>query len=79
MTSGIAEVSGDGVSVGGRVAFDIGKESWGFTPLFNQGLVRVGRDTTFFSELDLPIRFKQDASELFRVLIHPEPRTDNRR
>ena len=27
----------------------------------------------------LEIRFKQDASELFRVLIHPEPRTDNRR
>ena len=27
----------------------------------------------------LEIRFKQDAPELFRVLIHPEPRTDNRR
>jgi cation diffusion facilitator family transporter len=28
---------------------------------------------------ELEIRFKQEAPELFRVLIHPEPRTDNRR
>jgi divalent metal cation (Fe/Co/Zn/Cd) transporter len=27
----------------------------------------------------LEIRFKQDAPELFRVLLHPEPSTDNRR
>ena len=27
----------------------------------------------------LEIRFKQEAPELFRVLIHPEPKTDNRR
>jgi len=27
----------------------------------------------------LEIRFKQEAPELFRVLIHPEPVTDNRR
>ena len=27
---------------------------------------------------ELEIRFKQDAPELFRVLIHPEPSTDNR-
>jgi cation diffusion facilitator family transporter len=30
-------------------------------------------------QTDLEIRFKQDAPELFRVLIHPEPQTDNRR
>jgi divalent metal cation (Fe/Co/Zn/Cd) transporter len=30
-------------------------------------------------QTDLEIRFKQEAPELFRVLIHPEPRTDNRR
>ena len=29
--------------------------------LFNKGLVQVGKDATFFGELDLPIRFKQDA------------------
>ncbi len=28
---------------------------------------------------ELEIRFKQDSPELFRVLIHPEPSTDNRR
>ena len=28
---------------------------------------------------ELEIRFKQESPELFRVLIHPEPRTDNRR
>ncbi len=30
-------------------------------------------------QTELEIRFKQDAPELFRVLIHPEPMTDNRR
>jgi cation diffusion facilitator family transporter len=30
-------------------------------------------------QTDLEIRFKQDAPEIFRVLIHPEPSTDNRR
>jgi divalent metal cation (Fe/Co/Zn/Cd) transporter len=28
---------------------------------------------------ELETRFKQEAPELFRVLIHPEPSTDNRR
>ena len=30
-------------------------------------------------QTDLEIRFKQDEPEIFRVLIHPEPSTDNRR
>src|SRR5437660_9926049 len=30
-------------------------------------------------QTELEIRFKQDAPELFRVLIHPEPSTDNQR
>jgi cation diffusion facilitator family transporter len=30
-------------------------------------------------QTELEIRFKQNAPELFRVLIHPEPSTDNRR
>jgi len=30
-------------------------------------------------QTELEIRFKQDAPELYRVLIHPEPSTDNRR
>ena len=40
----------------------------------NLSLVRVHDIQT-----DLEIRFKQAAPELFRVLIHPEPSTDNRR
>lgn len=30
-------------------------------------------------QTDLEKRFKQECPDLFRVLIHPEPRTDNRR
>ena len=30
-------------------------------------------------QTELEIRLKQEAPELFRVLIHPEPATDNRR
>ena len=30
-------------------------------------------------QTEMEIRFKQEAPELFRVLIHPEPSTDNRR
>jgi divalent metal cation (Fe/Co/Zn/Cd) transporter len=30
-------------------------------------------------QTELEIRFKQEVPELFRVLIHPEPSTDNRR
>jgi cation diffusion facilitator family transporter len=40
----------------------------------NLSLARVHEIQT-----ELEIRFKQDAPELFRVLIHPEPSTDNRR
>jgi hypothetical protein len=58
---GVAWAIGNGFSVGGRVAFDIGRESWGFTPLFNKGLMQVGKDSTFVAELDLPIRFKDDS------------------
>ena len=57
---GVAWGVGGGYSVGGRVAFDIGSATWGFTPLFNKGLVQVGKDATFFAELDVPIRFKED-------------------
>jgi hypothetical protein len=58
---GVAWGIGNGFSVGGHVAFDIGRESWGFTPLFNRGLVQMRKDTTFFGELDVPIRFKEDS------------------
>jgi len=54
-----------------------------------RGRVYVSCHCTFSDELplsrvhdvqtELEIRFKQAAPELFRVLIHPEPSTDNRR
>jgi len=54
-----------------------------------QGRIYVSCHCTFSDELplarvhevqtELEIRFKQEAPELFRVLIHPEPQTDNRR
>lgn len=54
-----------------------------------RGRIYVSCHCTFSDELplarvheiqtELEIRFKQEAPELFRVLIHPEPQTDNRR
>jgi cation diffusion facilitator family transporter len=54
-----------------------------------RGRIYVSCHCTFSDELalsrvheiqtELEIRFKQEAPELFRVLIHPEPLTDNRR
>ena len=40
----------------------------------NLALARVHEVQT-----ELETRFKQEAPQLLRVLIHPEPRTDNRR
>jgi hypothetical protein len=59
---GVAWGIGGGYSVGGRVAFEVGSATWGFTPLFNKGLVEMGKSAMFFGELDVPIRFKQDAA-----------------
>jgi hypothetical protein len=56
---GIAWNLGGGYSAGTRLAFDIGKESWGFTPLFNRGLFQAPGDTMIFGEVDIPIRFKE--------------------
>jgi len=54
-----------------------------------RGRLYVSCHCTFSDELplsrvhdistELEIRLKQAAPELFRVLIHPEPQTDNRR
>jgi hypothetical protein len=59
---GVAWGIGGGYSLGGRVAFDIGSATWSFTPLFNKGFVQVAKGATFFGELDVPIRFKEDAA-----------------
>ena len=47
-----------GWGAGVRLAFDVGKPSWGFTPILNHGLLKVGRDTTIFAEFVVPIRFQ---------------------
>jgi hypothetical protein len=47
-----------GWGAGLRLAFDVNKPSWGFTPILNHGLLKVGRDSTLFGELVLPIRFQ---------------------
>jgi divalent metal cation (Fe/Co/Zn/Cd) transporter len=54
-----------------------------------RGRLYVSCHCTFSDELplsrvhdistELELQFKQTAPELFRVLIHPEPQTDNRR
>ncbi len=54
-----------------------------------RGRLYVSCHCTFSDELplsrvhdvstELEIRFKQESPEIFRVLIHPEPQTDNRR
>lgn len=47
-----------GWGAGVRLAFDVGRPSWGFTPILNHGLFPVGRDATVFAELVVPVRFQ---------------------
>ena len=56
---------GDGWGAGARVAFDVNKASWGFTPILNHGLLSVGRGGTLFGELVVPIRFQDDGRGVF--------------
>ena len=55
---GVVVGVGDGWGAGVRLAFDVNKPSWGFTPILNHGLLKVGTDSTLFGELVLPIRFQ---------------------
>ena len=52
---------GAGIGAGVRVAFDVNKPSWGFTPILNRGLLQVGKGAALFGEFVLPIRFQEDA------------------
>ena len=47
-----------GWGAGVRMAFDVGRPSWGFTPILNHGLLKVGDGATLFGEFVLPIRFQ---------------------
>jgi hypothetical protein len=55
---GIVGGVGGGWGAGVRMAFDVGGASWGFTPILNHGLLKVGNDATLFGEFVLPIRFQ---------------------
>jgi len=57
---GILKSLGHGLTLGGRVAFDINGASWGFTPLLNKGFP-VGH-VTYFVEAVVPIRFQDDVA-----------------
>src|SRR5919198_5148043 len=58
---GIVGALQGGWGAGVRVAFDVNKPSWGFTPILNHGLLQVGSGGTLFTEFVLPIRFQEDA------------------
>ena len=46
-------------NAGLRMAFDVNRPSWGFTPLLNRRFPLVGNTTTFV-ELVVPVRFQID-------------------
>ena len=48
---------GHRIGAGVRMAFDVSRASWGFTPLVNRSF-RLGGDTAVFGELVVPIRFQ---------------------
>ena len=49
----------DRLSAGVRMAFDVNRPSWGFTPLINRRFPLTG-STSIFAELVVPIRFQID-------------------
>ena len=55
---GIIGNFGNGWGAGMRVAFDVNEPSWGFTPILNHRLFKVGKDATVFGEFVVPIRFQ---------------------
>jgi hypothetical protein len=56
---------GNGWGAGARLAFDVNHASWGFTPILNHGLLKVGTGSTLFGEIVVPIRFQDNGSGMF--------------
>lgn len=52
---------GNRIGAGLRMAFDVNRASWGFTPLINRNF-RLGNETSVFGELVVPIRFQMAPS-----------------
>ena len=57
---GVIRKIADGWSAGLRMAFDVDRPSWGFTPLINHQLVDFGGQSVF-GELVVPIRFRENS------------------
>ncbi len=51
----------DRLNAGLRMAFDVARPSWGFTPLINRSFP-LTESTSVFGELVVPIRFQIDAA-----------------
>jgi hypothetical protein len=56
---GVIASIGGGFGAGVRIAFEVNRPSWGFTPLVNRGFA-LGDGTSLFGELVVPIRFQID-------------------
>ena len=59
---GIIRGLSKGYAVGLRMAFDVDRASWGFTPLLNKGFAIPNHSYKFFIEGVMPIRFQQDSA-----------------
>ncbi len=51
----------DRLAGGLRIAFDVNRPSWGFTPLVNYSLFQLTDTSALFAEAVIPIRFQEDA------------------
>jgi len=59
---GIIRGLAHGYAMGLRMAFDVDRASWGFTPLVNKGFAVPNHNYKFFVEGVVPIRFQQDSA-----------------
>ncbi|HJZ77900.1 MAG TPA: hypothetical protein VKE51_39500 [Vicinamibacterales bacterium] len=60
---GIIRALTDGWATGVRMAFDVNKASWGFTPLVNKSFPVPGHAYSWFIEGVVPIRFQTDPND----------------
>lgn len=56
---GVIASIGGGFGAGLRMAFEVNRPAWGFTPLV-QRVFPLGAGTSLFGELEVPIRFQID-------------------
>jgi len=61
---GILAAVSSRTTAGVRMAFDVTQASWGFTPLLNRSLTRVGAGQ-LFAEMVVPIRFVESGGDRF--------------